>query len=192
MGKRRVRLSEPKRRVHLDFYPEWEGSIRGWSLNYLRKNKWRYDPVYELDDLLQDAYLVFLRVLQKYPRVVEAPHFMALYKTSLMNELIDKANDNTARRTVLADGVDPNLIVDNMACNLGEDGAMTLLLANAPPEIRLVLSAFASEDHLIELRKPYRRCRGLPRENLNARIKRVLGLDTDADLMGSFKRWLTT
>jgi hypothetical protein len=192
MGKTRVRLNEPKRRVRSEFEPVWEGSVRAWTINYLRKNKWRYDPILELDDLLQDAYLVFMRVAEKYPRVVEAPHFMALYKTALLNELIDAANENTARRGAMCDEADANALVEKMTCNLSEDGAMTLLLASAPPEVRLFLSVFANDDHLLELRRPYRRHRGLPRDSFNSRVKQALGIDSDADLVGCFRRWLTT
>jgi hypothetical protein len=88
--------------------------------------------------------------------------------------------------------IDGYELAETTTCNLADDGAMSILMANAPPEVRLLLSAFSSDDHLLELRKPYRRHRGLPRESFNVRIKKVLGLDSDADLVGSFREWLTS
>jgi hypothetical protein len=191
VGKRRVRLDKSAHRVHLEFRPTWAGSVRAWTLSYLRRNKWRFDPIHDIDDLLQDAYCVFARVAERYPRVVEAPHFMALYKTALFNEMCDASSKNSKRKTVIADlEVDGCELAEKMTCNLAEDGAMSLLLASAPPEVRLLLSAFSSERHLLEMRKPYRKHRGLPRDSFNTRIKKLLGIESDADLVGCFREWL--
>jgi len=189
MPKRRVRLEKLSSRVRLEWYPEWDGVIKAYTIKFLRENLWRYDPVLcGMDDLLQDAYIVFERCTVKYPRVMHAPHFMALYKTALLNELIDLANKNIERKSAFVDGVED---VSELACNLADEGSVSIVLANAPPEVLLLLSVFASDRHLQELRKPSRRHRGLPRPSFNTRIKRILGLDSDADLVAAFREWLT-
>lgn len=191
MGSQRVRLG--KRRVPKLWEPEWEGSVQAYTRKFIRENAWRYDPILCTPaDLLQDAYIVFQRVKDRYPRVIHPPHFMALYKRSLLNEFIDKSTQNIARKGAFIDmDCEVQELAESLPCNLAEDGAMCALLASAPPEVRLLLSVFANEDHLQELRKPSRTGRGLPRPSLNQRIKRILGLESDADLVAAFRQWLT-
>lgn len=77
-------------RRHFDWTPSWEDRvIQGWVRNYTRKNLWRVAPFYDYDDLIQEFGYIFAYCVRLYPRVVDAPHFMQLFKISCVNWLHD-------------------------------------------------------------------------------------------------------
>lgn len=80
--------------------PAWKGPIEGWTVNFTAKNLWRVAPLYEFEDLIQDAYTVFLRCVRAYPEVFEPAHFMSLYQRSVMRHVIDLSNCRSAERQV--------------------------------------------------------------------------------------------
>src|SRR5260221_11573880 len=78
-------------REHVGFSPEWGNEFAKYATNLHKAQKWRVDPMLDLEDLLQDAFLIFTKIKVTYPRVIEPRHFMALYKRALINSLHDKA-----------------------------------------------------------------------------------------------------
>lgn len=181
MSKReRVRLP---RRVAV-WKPKWEPEVKGWAFKYIRDNKWRYETINDIDDLMQDAYLVFLKVADAYPRVVEAPHFMALYKTSLSNYLTDKAReygrklDLIAEEHVFDDPASPTK--EDLSLNTAHnEGPFYALIASGPPELQMLLAFMQDEGNLAELQKPQRKRRGqaYPRLNFDQRVSKLLGIE---------------
>lgn len=74
----------------LPFRPHWSGEIQGYAYNSTR----RYWPTlrawYEWEDLTQEAYLVYMMCDRRYRgRVDNGAWFMALYKSSWHNKLVD-------------------------------------------------------------------------------------------------------
>src|SRR5687768_14833046 len=71
--------------------PQWEGVVYLTTCKFIAKNNWRCDHLHSREDLLQDAYLIFMKIRDMYPRVVEEKNFMALYRTALSNKMNDRA-----------------------------------------------------------------------------------------------------
>lgn len=183
--KERVRL--PKReRVRLPkrvvvWKPKWEPEIRGWTVNYVSKNKWCYEHTNDFEDLMQDAFLVFLKVCESYPRCVEAPHFMALYKTALRNTFFDKSRYLERKRGLIDESVAVDEFQEGQFTSLGTDyneGPLWTLITSAPKEVRMFFSFFQDEEKLTELQKPQREKKGEPRLTFDQRVSKLLGVET--------------
>lgn len=177
-GRARVRLS--KRHVRI-WKPRWDPEIKGWSFNYIRKNKWRYEHTNDYEDLMQDAYLVFLKVCEAYPRVIDPPHFMSLYKTSLRNALSDKAREYERKLGLIDEGVSFDPLDPSSQKSAGEvygEGPLLALLNSGPPELKLLVNLLKDDTSLEELRKPQRAAKGEPRLNFDQRVSKFLGIDS--------------
>ncbi len=179
----------PKRvRVKLIWSPLWDGPVKHWAIKFNRDNQWRRERIHDDSDLLQDAYLVFMKICRRYPRVVEAAHFMALFKTALRNEWHDKSKRDGRKRACGQDLTEA--LAQLYAGRIGEltnAGYASLLLAEAPDELKLALALLA--EHPESLRA--HRHRGQPRENLNMKLRRILSLDASCDVVGDLKALLT-
>lgn len=174
MGKSTVRVRlKSSNRVTLDWEPRWEPEIRNWAAKVIRDNKWRYDPLLEHADLLQDAYVTFEEVKAAYPRVTEPKHFMSLYKTSLIRRLTDEATKNIKKKEFEPEvNFDVNIFADSFIKELDNEGYLTILLHEAPADIRAALELFMNEETIEKLREPYHKpyAKLSPRETLNDRI----------------------
>ena len=73
----------------IPYTPRWQGPIQGHAVNSIRKFYPSLCAEHEFEDLLQEAYIVFLRVKVKYPQVDDPRWFMRLFSRSLYRELID-------------------------------------------------------------------------------------------------------
>lgn len=172
----------------MSYQPRFEGPIQGWTVNYCRKHAWKTEGSQQWDDLMQEAYLVFLRCVERYPDVEEAPHFMALYKRAWANEMTDLANKDTALRQEVPF---PTTIVDGDVIELevmGEhyhDGNLATLLRQAPKEVLMVLNLFLNApNEIVELalsgwRGRDKRCRA----GGSRKICQLLGLPLDLDVL---------
>jgi hypothetical protein len=137
---------------------------------------------------MQEGYLVFLKVIDRYPKVVEPPHFMALYKTVFRNLFWDLTRKNRDKNQAVEQGASIILGLD-----LESEFPTEVLLTEAPVELRLMLSIFEDEELLAALRRPQRTDANSlePRKGLNARICELLGLDPDeANIVEVAKAWL--
>lgn len=171
-------MTTKRARERLEYTPTWEGPVKQWATNFLRKNKWRCDPVHELDDLLQDAHIVFLKIKDRYPSVCAPQHFMALYKRALSNSIHDHARYMRRKREL---HVETALDVSEAyADTIGEHangGYLAALLNTAPEEVRDAIIVLATSQD-----EPKVKRRGLqPRENRNMKLRRVLGFDKMAE-----------
>ena len=166
-------------RVRLSWSPKWEGHIRGWAVNFIRKNQWRCDRLHDFDDLLQDAYLVFLKIEERYPRVVHPPHFMALYKRALQNQFHDLARLRKKLRTTFADAD------AETALEYYPDTYLDAIIAEAPEAAKLAIKLLTSNPGLLR-EEP-----ASLRENLNMKLRRILGVGEEFDFAGSLRELLT-
>jgi len=127
----------------LTYKPEFKGPVEGYSVNFITKNLWRVEAGFQIDDLKQEAYVVFLRCVRLYPHLETPQHFMALFKTAWTNHFNDLARiDGKLRQcvsTTLADGS-----VLELAGVDFNDGELAVKLRQAPPEVVAVLNLFLS------------------------------------------------
>lgn len=159
--------------------PTWNSVIIGWTKQFIRRNLWRVDPLHDFDDLMQDAYLVFLRVKAAYPRVTEPQHFMSLYKVAMLNELTNKTR--VKQRTPEMVGFDD---VSDHIITFNHTGELQVAMNCLPVEVKEALSKIDNPDKL-------RSRNGQVRENLNAILRRVAKLPKGIDAIGPIREALT-
>lgn len=131
----------------MPFTPIFPGPIEGWTVNYSRRHFWRVERSMEFEDVMQEAYIVFLRCASKYPDVETPQHFMALYKMAWANELIELAKEDTKLRAMVSSTPITPEGEEHQLEPVGElyhDGHLSLLLSQAPKEVLMVLNLFLS------------------------------------------------
>jgi hypothetical protein len=170
----RRRITRASLRLSLEEWePKWEEGIRGWTLKFISKNKWRVDGIHDVDDLLNDAYLIFMKIKQKYPQVVDKPCFMGLYKRAITNWMHDHSRYVRRKRAVHDEtSVDAADLFVGRIGEVSSDGYLMALLAEAPPEVRAALHILVTNPEVLRSRSHNGR-----RENLNAKLRRILGMD---------------
>jgi DNA-directed RNA polymerase specialized sigma24 family protein len=92
--------TQRRKRFRLSWVPSWEGVIEGWSRKFIRLHQWRCDSIHTPDDLIQDAYLIYLKVYERYPRIYDPPHFMALFQRAMWNNLNDHSRYARRKRLI--------------------------------------------------------------------------------------------
>jgi hypothetical protein len=171
------RTSPLRTRVKLRFTPEWSPIIKNWAAKFVRDNQWRADSIHGFDDLMQDAYLLFVKVSERYPRVMDPKHFMALYKTTLRNNMHDHARYMQRKRVLHEDTSED--VSDLYADRVGEltnGGYISSLLSKAPLDLKRALDLLTQNPPCLNDAPSKRR-----RENLNMKIRRVLNSDIKFD-----------
>lgn len=151
---------------------------RLWLTSFAKKNFWRVSSWYDMDDLLQDGYLLYLRVRERYPDITHPPHIMRLFRTTFTRHLHDLARQrerqlDTPLSVVVANPDVPHEVVLDLMLR-GERGLeeVQVALVKAPECVLRLLELLASEDGCRRLRSRYRLVHGV-RETLNQRIARL-------------------
>lgn len=198
---RRVRLRNPpvrnflipkrktRTRQHVLWEPEWTPEIAIWTHNFIRKNQWRAQAWYDHEDLMQEAHIVFMRVRDKYPHVVEAPLFMKMYQTALWRHIMDSGRklkkDILATRKAMEE---VKLFMPHMVDF--NNGPLNIALAEGPPELRLLMEFMNNDSNLEKLRAPQRnRVSAKPRQNIDQRLSSLLGIPY-FPFRESLRKWL--
>lgn len=174
-----------RERPKLNWLPEWDRTVSGWAANFIKKNIWRCDRIDSFEDLMQDAYLVFEKVRRAYPKVTEPKHFMSLFQTSLRNSIHDRSRYMKRKKLVHEDtALD---ISELYAERIGEPtnyGQLQIIFNEMPEELHWALALMNNHPELL-------RTEGSKRENLNMRLRRLLGLpDGVFDFVGELKHQL--
>lgn len=73
----------------IKFTARWPGAIEGRAVNLVKRHFSRLCAEHEFDDLMQEAYLVFMRVKARYPQCDRPEWFMSLFQVSLTNHLLN-------------------------------------------------------------------------------------------------------
>lgn len=182
-----------RERAKLSWLPLWDWppahskdySPCRWAGKFIKYNRWRCDRIYSEQDLMQEAYLVFMRIAEKYPRVTSAEGFMKLYKRSLTNWFHDRAaymQRKNKQHVYL--NIDPTELLSQIGeCH---PNGINILLSEAPDELRLALGLLTEQPELIK-------AAGNPdgnRENLNMKLRRILGLSEKFDLRAALTELL--
>lgn len=175
-----------RHRVRLRWSPQWEGSIKSWASKFIIENQWHCDRIHEFDDLLQDAHLIYLKIAERYPRVVEPKHFMALFQVALRNKIHDHSRYMRRKRLLHEEtSVDAAEIIASQVGETTNHGYLRALIAEAPEELRLALILLETQPETLRTQVP-----GL-RENLNMRLRRILGVEGKFDFAGLLRSMLT-
>ena len=170
-------------RARLAWAPVWDGKVQKWASYFIRKNQWRCDSVYEFDDLMQEAYLIYLRICDKYPKVIEPAHFLALFKRAMCNQIHDFSRVARKKRIVIQDTTkDVSELFVNRVGEITNPGYMNILLSEAPEELQIALALIEQNPKELYAKQPRR-------ENLNQRLRRVLGIK-DLDFIGEIQNLL--
>jgi hypothetical protein len=172
----------------MSYLLDFKGPIEGYVVNYIKRHGWKVESTQTRDDLLQEAYLVYMKIGRKYPDLKDPPHFMALFKTAWSRRFTELANEDTASR-VLTQLVTRNeegeeAVLDPVG-DADNDGALAVMIRQAPREVTAVLNLFLSApQEIMELALaawtgPDKRKRAGGSE----RINRMLGLPLHVDAM---------
>lgn len=190
-----------------------DAAARAWLSKTARKNLWRVVPFYEYDDLLQDGYLHYCRIVQKYPNATDPPHIMRLFQITYLNHLHNLARartrDGWLLQTDLFDDATsaPDDLWDMLIPPEEPDVEFNLRLKDAPEPVRQFFSTAFTEKGLRRWRA---RCRVfigtndarsatneapinaiVGRETLNQKLCRVAGLDpATCNLTGMLRQYL--
>lgn len=176
-------MTARRQRVRLCWIAQWEGPIEKWAKSYIWQNLWRCDAVHGTEDLLQDSFLIFLKLAERYPRVVDPPHFMSLFKRSITNMIHDHARRMVKKKRVFDLSYDEEL-AHSIIGEPTNGGYLSALLAEAPEELKLALAIMDEKPEVVRANGPYR-------ENLNMRLRRALDNGTEFDFVGSLRTLLS-
>lgn len=184
-------------RARLAWQPSWEGpdhqvknpppeyATKQWAISFIGRNVWRCDRIHGADDLLQDAYLTYLRIVSKYPRARGQAHFMSLFRRAIHNEMHDRARYVMRKREVTEDTSVDACELPGRIGEVSNEGYIAVLLEQAPEGLRAALICIAQNPPSLYQATEYR-------ENLNMRLRRVLRSDRKADYCGAIKALLTS
>lgn len=180
-----------RQRVRMAWQPVWTSEIEKWTRYQLQihlfncsKSTTIKDNAIGIDDLLQEAKIVFLKLTKTYCIVANEAHFFCLYRTSLSRFLIDRVRAKHRRPSEYL--VDDNPAQDRVG-EVTNAGHLKILIEQMPDELKLVLKALTAGRIRLKLNRPTASLR--TRENLNTRLRRQLAL-TSADPVGDLKRYL--
>lgn len=177
------------------YKPNWAGPIQGWTVRYSHQHFWRVADTMQWEDVMQEAYLVFMRCSNRYPVTDTPQHFMALYKRAWINHMNDLSNGSSNQKTEISDQVmtdDGPSTIDQVG-SLDNDGYLRVLVNEAPEEVRMVLALLVNApQELIDLAMsgwngPDRR----KKANGSQRICQMLGIPQHIDVMGMVREYFT-
>lgn len=144
----------------------------------------------ERDDVMQESYLTFLKVRNRYETTVDEPgHFMALYKTAWTRRFTDLANLDTARRAevssdCLGEGGERETVDERTTGDTDNDGRLAVLLRQAPQEVMQVVNLFLNcPQEILDLALQSWQGHRRRVDNSNRKVCQLLGLPADRDVL---------
>lgn len=141
----RIRVQHRCKRIRVKFDPQFQGVFERYARKVIRRNMWRLNRVTTLDDMMQEAYLIFDDVVRIYVRNgdVDNPRWlMELFKTSLSNHIHDVSRNNTKSRESQLVEADPDSRRSLIAEIEDNEGMIYSMVRDAPEEVREVLTLF--------------------------------------------------
>lgn len=165
------------------FLPSW-ALVEPSAKRIARTNAWKTLPLYDADDLLSEAAILYPKIEDRYMHVDEPAHFVSLFNTAFYRKILDLQRARV-RRERREQSEDFRFLVQRCA---PEDAMRQFFsdMADAPPEfVRLVHRA------LLGKRRPQRRRmpNGAP-ERTNAFLCRVAGLSREVDMRSLVSQYL--
>jgi len=182
-------------RQRIVWRPEWNETFESWTKYFVSSNRWRREPYLDFDDLMQEARELFYKLAEYYPRIIDPPHFMSIYKRSIQNIY----HDHARLRRHFMHNLELGLMAEEASTppeeRIGEvtnPGYMVTLLNELPNELQLVLTTLATGRYRLKLKKHGKSIPLRERESLNKKLCRTLGLQTTTDPVGDLYRFFTT
>ncbi len=186
-------------RVRPQFSPRWEGPVFGFAKKFCLSHQWRTRPEYTCDDLMQEAWLLFNTIKDKYPEINRAKHFMGMFKVCLNNRVNQLANRRTKQHTkgdipistLTTDDSDNSdlSILAGITSGCLDQIEIDLLIADAPPVVAALLRNF--NDESVRPRYVRRGERKRIRQTTNELMCSVLGQNPDhVDMFEQVTNWL--
>lgn len=119
------------------WHPEWSKEYQKWAQKYVRNHGWRVDNLYQDQDLMQEAWLVFNKLVETYPRIVDPLQFFNYYKRALINKIHDMSCRKTRRKNSVEAPISTD-VYEVFAGRIGEvtnSGYITALINELPDEL---------------------------------------------------------
>ena len=162
---------------------------RKWLAKTALKNLWRL-PEMDLDDLIQEGHVCYWLLKKRYPLATDAPHVMALFKSTFLNRISDLSRHDRHRKenfTAESTGSSETiqLLINSQVCPFAE---LAVRISELPPIASKAVALIISTDMLTA---PMRHSKSGHRETLNERLCRRLGLDHQQDILLMIKQALT-
>lgn len=169
----------------------WDGVIAGYAKKYLRRQAWRVKRDMDFADLLQEAWILFEVLRREYPDANER-QFMALWKKSLKNRLINLSTNNLAARCRW----DEVYLGDNAesfpsAFDPFEELEWGWKLEEAPQAIKTLVAAVRRREFAGKRRLRFARRQNGGRETTNELLCRLAGLPKTTALRDLLESWLS-
>lgn len=150
-------------RERLVWKPTWDKTYQKWTEGFMRANAWRCDKVNTVDDLMQEAFLVFQYVSDSYPRVTDPAYFFSIYKRSIINKMHDWSCRKRRRKDIepVALPADVNEFFIGRIGETANGGYLTSLIKEMPEELTIALDYLSGSK------------RGALKPRLNAQMRDV-------------------
>lgn len=166
----------------------YKGVLEGYVVNFLNRNHWRVQGYLDRDEVMQESYLTYLRLVDKYPDV-EAKHLMALYKTAWGNYFTDLANASSRQPKQISQVSEEVESVEYVG-ELENSGFLRILIAQAPAEIKQVLLLFLhAPSEVYESFFDINQREYNSYKNRNQVINRLLGFSKNRDILSEVKSY---
>jgi len=163
-------------------------SVVGWIKNHAAKNYWRVAAHYDLEDLVQDGLMCAYKCKARYGVSgvdIDAPHFMALVKTSFHNHIGDllrrrRVVDDSTKIADLssAPGATEESILDRLITADVSMAELAGVIRDLPAMLRRVVMVYVK--HPDKIRRKFRQHLSGP-ETMPQRLSRLTGFPEDKD-----------
>ena len=161
-----------------------DAGAKGWLLKTIRANFWRVATYYDFEDLVQEGYWIYYKIVARYTEVKTKSQLMALFKVSFINHLHTLANKRTQAGEILLCDIlyeeTETWFLEKITPPQPDASLFNHLLLNAPEPVKKVLLLFSSESSLKKLRREYKINRRGHRETFNERLCKLTGQDPKA------------
>jgi hypothetical protein len=143
--------------TRIKYTPRWPGSIQGHAINTVRSFYPALSAEYEFDDLMQEAYIVFMKVKKAFRDTEDNPcnpkWFMSLFSRSLHNKLINiKAlSGRYSSIELMHDDDEPRSNAD--------ENFLRLILQELPTEVQQLIDVFCFSNDVKASRAAYTKLR---------------------------------
>jgi hypothetical protein len=173
----------------MKFYNE---RARKWGESYLNKHRWRISAMYDMNDIRQDAFAVYLSVYRRHPKCGEED-LLRIYKQRIRGRLYNRSKQCFPNSYAYVQGQGKLVLniddVQWLSSNSSEPEAyldcLSDVLVKLPEELAKVLNLLVRDFMgvtCIEQRSG-RRLSGKHRvEPMNTAIARVLQMDRSRDV----------
>lgn len=175
---------------------DMDEGARRWLHKTARQHYWRVASYIDLDDLIQDGYLEYHRIVTRYAETAKTrAQIMALFKRVFHMRLHDLANARTKSvpevlySDIAVEGASEAAVWERLVATADTD---FMFFVEAPKPVRDVLSVLQTERGIRRLRaRPRHRADTGQRWTLNDRLCGLLGVDPKSvDLATALRNYL--